>query len=64
MAGSKVQKNDPRVRAIQSEIQKLYDQEQRVSAISDDELKKYVEKYFMFESIIDEHSTNDVHMKK
>lgn len=60
----KVEKNDPRVRAIQAEIQKLYNQEQRVSAISDEELKKYVEKYFMLESIIEKHSTNDVHMKE
>jgi len=61
---TKVEKNDPRVKAIQADIQKLYDEEQRVSSISDEELKKYVEKYFMLESIIDKHSSNDVHMKK
>ena len=58
---TKVDKNDPRIKAIQAEIQKLYNEEQRVSAISDEELKKYVEKYFMLESIIDEHSANGLH---
>ncbi|HEY9246691.1 MAG TPA: isopropylmalate synthase [Candidatus Methanoperedens sp.] len=57
---AKVEKNDPRIRAIQGDIQKLYNQEKRVSCISDEELKKYVEKYFMLESIIDEHSTDDL----
>lgn len=51
-----VEKHDPRVKAIQADIQKLYDAEKRVSSISDEELKKYVEKYFVFEPIIDEHS--------
>lgn len=58
---TKVDKNDARVKAIQAEIQKLYNEEKRVSAISDEELKKYVEKYFMLESIIDEHSANGLH---
>jgi len=58
---TKVDKNDPRIKAIQAEIQKLYNEEKRVSAISDEELKKYVEKYFMLESIIDEHSANGLH---
>ncbi len=52
-------KNDPRLRAIQRDIQRLYDKEQRVSCISDEELRGYVEKYFMFESIIEK----DVHSK-
>ncbi|CAD7775667.1 2-isopropylmalate synthase [Candidatus Methanoperedenaceae archaeon GB50] len=52
-------KNDPRLRAIQRDIQRLYDKEQRVSCISDEELRGYVEKYFMFESIIEK----DVHTK-
>jgi isopropylmalate/homocitrate/citramalate synthase len=56
-----VDKHDPRVKAIQAEIQKLYNQEKRVSAISDEELKKYVEKYFMLESIIDEHSASEIY---
>ncbi len=58
---AKVDKNDPRIRAIQEDIQKLYNEEKRVSCISDEELKKYVEKYFMLESIIDEHSADDMH---
>ncbi|VVB54287.1 putative homocitrate synthase AksA [uncultured archaeon] len=55
----KIEKNDTRVKAIQADIQKLYNQEKRISAISDEELKKFVEKYFMLESIIDEHSQNE-----
>lgn len=55
-----VDKKDSRVKAIQADIQKLYNQEKRVSAISDEELKKYVEKYFMLEPIIDEHSADDM----
>jgi isopropylmalate/homocitrate/citramalate synthase len=46
-------KHDKRIKAIQKEIHQLYDAEQRVSCISDDELRGYVEKYFMFESIIE-----------
>jgi isopropylmalate/homocitrate/citramalate synthase len=50
---TKVLKKDPRLKAIQSEIQRLYDNELRVSCISDEELKGYVEKYFMFEPMIE-----------
>jgi len=57
-------KNDPRVKAIQKDIQKLYNEEKRISAISDEELRKFVEKYFMLESIIEKHSANDVHHLK
>jgi isopropylmalate/homocitrate/citramalate synthase len=57
---TKVNKNDPRVRAIQADIQKLYNEEKRISCISDEELKKFVEKYFMLDSIIDEHSSNEM----
>lgn len=53
-------KRDPRIKAIQRDIQKLYDTEQRVSCISDEELRGYVEKYFMFESIVEK----DIHTKK
>ena len=55
----KVDKNDPRIKAIQAEIQKLYNQEKRVSAISDEELRKYVEKYFMLQPIIDERAAEE-----
>jgi isopropylmalate/homocitrate/citramalate synthase len=58
---TKIEKNDPRVKAIQAEIQKLYNEEKRVSAISDEEILKYVEKYFMLESIIDDHSAIGLH---
>lgn len=58
--GTTVDKHDPRVKAIQADIQKLYDKEKRVSAISDEELKKYVEKYFMLEPIIDDYSTDEM----
>jgi hypothetical protein len=57
---TKIGKNDPRVRAIQADIQKLYNEEKRISCISDEELKKFVEKYFMLDSIIDEHSSNEM----
>jgi isopropylmalate/homocitrate/citramalate synthase len=49
----KVEKKDPRILAIYSDIHKLYDEEGRRSCISDDEMKKYVEKYFMFEPVVD-----------
>jgi isopropylmalate/homocitrate/citramalate synthase len=50
---TKVLKKDPRLKAIQSDIQRLYDKELRVSCISDEEIKGYVEKYFMFEPIVE-----------
>jgi len=59
---TKIDKNDWRVKAIQADIQKLYNEEKRISAISDEELKKFVEKYFMLDSIIDEHSSNKMQM--
>lgn len=50
---AKVLKRDPRLKEIQNHIQRLYDQELRVSCISDEELRGYVEKYFMFEPIVE-----------
>jgi len=50
---AKVLKQDPRLKEIQDHIQRLYDQELRVSSISDEELRGYVEKYFMFEPIVE-----------
>ena len=47
-----VKKDDPRIKEIQRKIHKLYDKEKRKSCISDEELRGYVEKYFMFEPII------------
>lgn len=49
-----IDKDDPRIQKIYEDIHRLYDKEGRRSAISDDEMKKYVEKYFMFEPVIDE----------
>ena len=46
-----VEKDDPRLLKIQKEIQKLYDKEERVSCISDEELLAYVEKYFLYQPI-------------
>jgi len=55
---TKIDKSDKRIKSIQVDIQKLYDEEKRVSCISDEELKKYVEKYFVLDSIIKENSNN------
>ncbi len=54
LMGVKIQvdKNDPRIKEIHREIQRLYDDEQRVSCISDEEIKAYVAKYFMLETLI------------
>lgn len=49
----KVDKKDDRIQAIHRDIRKLYDKEGRRSCISDDEMKKYVEKYFLFEPVAD-----------
>lgn len=49
-----IEKDDPRIKKIYDDIHRLYDKEGRRSAISDDEMKKYVEKYFLFEPVIDE----------
>ncbi len=45
-------KDDWRIREIQKEISHLYEKELRNSCISDDELKAFVEKYFLFKSIL------------
>ena len=51
---AKVNKKDHRIVSIYKDIRKLYDVEGRRSCISDDEMKKYVEKYFLFDPVIDE----------
>jgi isopropylmalate/homocitrate/citramalate synthase len=61
---TKIDKADARIKSIQADIQRLYDEEKRISAISDEELKKFVEKYFMLDSIIEEHSSNEMHTDK
>lgn len=50
-------KDDKRLRAIQADIQKLYNDEKRVSCISDEEILAYVKKYFVFKKIVE----NDMH---
>ncbi|SFM91802.1 homocitrate synthase/isopropylmalate synthase family protein [Methanolobus profundi] len=47
-----IDKNDKRLRAIQTDIQKLYNDEKRVSCISDEEIMAYVKKYFMFNQMV------------
>jgi isopropylmalate/homocitrate/citramalate synthase len=46
-------KDDWRIRAIHREIRQLYDEEKRNSCISEEELLAYVEKYFLFKSILE-----------
>ncbi len=55
-----IDKNDPRIIEIQKDIQRLYDEEQRVSCISDEELTRYVEKYFMLNMIVDGEELHDI----
>ncbi len=49
-----IDKKDHRIVSIYKDIHKLYDNEGRRSCISDDEITKYVEKYFMFEPVVKE----------
>ena len=53
-----VEKDDPRINKIYADIHKQYDGGRR-SAISGDELKTYVEKYFIFEPVLDEVKTDE-----
>ena len=55
-----VDKNDPRITEIQKDIQRLYDEEERVSCISDEELTRYAEKYFMLNMIVDGEAVRDI----
>ena len=65
---SSLSKDDWRVRAIHAEISRIYDAEQRNSCISDEEVRAYVEKYFLLNSILDKEThridENDWFMKK
>ena len=54
-----IEKGDPRIMEIQKEIQQIYDAEERVSCISDEELTRYVEKYFMLNMIVDGEELRD-----
>ncbi len=44
-----VEKTDPRIKCIHKEIQKMYDSEERRSSVSDEEMKDYVRKYFLYQ---------------
>ncbi|WP_440953612.1 homocitrate synthase/isopropylmalate synthase family protein [Methanococcoides sp. FTZ1] len=55
-----VEKDDKRLRSIQKDIHELYDKEKRVSCISDEEIQAYVEKYFLFEPIIEKNMSRKV----
>jgi len=55
-----VDKNDPRIAEIQKDIQRLYDAEERVSCISDEELTRYAEKYFMLNMIVNGEEVRDI----
>jgi hypothetical protein len=59
----RLSKKDWRVKAIASEIKGLYDEEKRNSCISDEEMKAFVEKYFIFESIYEKeiHHFDEIH---
>ncbi|MGM0770296.1 MAG: homocitrate synthase/isopropylmalate synthase family protein [Halobacteriota archaeon] len=55
-----VEKDDKRLRSIQKDIHELYDKEKRVSCISDEEIQAYVEKYFLFEPIVEKNMARKV----
>ena len=48
-----VNKDDHRIQSIYRDIQKLYHEGERVSCISDEEIRGYVEKYYMLRPIIE-----------
>ena len=59
-----IEKNDPRIMEIRKDIQRRYDEEERVSCISDEELTRYVEKYFMLDMIVDGEEVRDIEESK
>src|SRR5208337_1830532 len=44
-----VEKTEPRIKCIHKAIQKMYDAEERRSSVSDEEMKSYVQKYFLYQ---------------
>jgi isopropylmalate/homocitrate/citramalate synthase len=46
-----LEKDDERIKAISSDIHKLYDKEARISSISNDELKEYALKYILSDEV-------------
>ena len=55
-----VDKSDKRLRSIQADIQRLFNEDKRVSCISDEEIRAYVKKYFMFNTIMNQ----DLHRRE
>lgn len=55
-----IEKNDPRIAEIRKDLQRLYDEEERVSCILDEELTRYVEKYFMLAMVVDGEEVHDI----
>ena len=54
----KVEKKDHRIAEIQKDIKKLYEKGARRSSISDEEMKTFAEKYFIFEHILEKDKTH------
>ncbi|MEA3282096.1 MAG: hypothetical protein U9Q68_05970 [Euryarchaeota archaeon] len=46
--------------ALQEDIQRLYDEEERVSCISEEELTRYVERHYMLDMIMDGGEVRDI----
>jgi 2-isopropylmalate synthase len=46
-----LEKDDERIKSIWSDIHKLYDEEARISSISNDELKEYALKYILSDEV-------------
>lgn len=49
-----INKNDRRLRSIQTDIQRLFNDEKRISCISDEEILMYVKKYFLLNSMVNQ----------
>ena len=53
-----VDKSDHRIQSIHKDIQKIYGEGSRRSCISDEEIRGYVEEYFMFRPIVEKDVTS------
>lgn len=59
-----VDKTDARIKAIHHEIQKMYDAEERRSSVSDEEMKDFVRKYFLYQLDGNEEEIESIDLKK
>jgi 2-isopropylmalate synthase len=59
---AQVEKHDQRIKCIHKDIQKMYDSEDRRSTVSDEELKDFVRKYFVFQ--VDAEETDEEQREK